>query len=140
VRSVRVVRQVSFGIPTDPHTGFSSNSTQFFLVPTITTAPPISAAINTTLTLNVTPPVGREQQVALMVGDSSISLPARAPGAPDFSSTLSFPIPGDFPYTAPPVALPVRVQVDGAQSRLTLDKTTGSPTFGQFLPQAQITA
>jgi hypothetical protein len=138
VRSVRIVRQVSFGVPTDPHQGFSSNSAQFFLVPTITTTP-VTAAITTTLTLTVTPPVGREQQVALMVGDSSVSLPARPSSAPDFSPTLAFPIPADFPYTVPPTSLPVRVQVDGAQSRLTLDQTLGSPTYGQFLPQAQIT-
>jgi len=139
VRSVRVVRQVSFGVSTDPHPGFSSNPVQFFLVPTITTPPPISANLNTTLTLAVTPPVGREQRVALMVGNYSIALPALPPAAPDFSSTLNFPIPADFPYTTPPVALPLRVQVDGAQSKLTLDQTLGSPAYGQFLPQAQIT-
>jgi hypothetical protein len=111
IRGVRVVRQVSFGVSTDPHPGFSSNMEQFFLVPTITTPPPISANINTTLTLAVTPPVGREQRVALMVGNYSITLPARPPGAPSFSSTLNFPIPADFPYTIPPVALPLRVQV-----------------------------
>jgi len=140
VRGVRVVRQVSFGISTDPHAGYSSNTQQFLYVPTITTLPPITAAINTTLSLAVTPPVGREQQVALMVGDYSIALPARPPSDPDFSSTLNFPIPPDFPYSTPPVALPLRVQVDGAQSKLTLDQTPGSPTYGQFLPQAQITA
>jgi hypothetical protein len=140
VRSVKVVRQVSFGVSTDPHAGYSSNPQQFLYVPTITTLPPITAAINTTLSLTVTPPVGREQQVALMVGDYSIALPARPPSDPDFSPTLNFPIPADFPYSTPPVALPLRVQVDGAQSKLTLDQTPGSPTYGQFLPQAQITA
>ncbi|HTQ30648.1 MAG TPA: Pvc16 family protein [Opitutaceae bacterium] len=139
VRSVRVVRRVSFGVSTDPHAGYSSNSLQFFFVPTITTAPPITAAVNTTLSLAVTPPVGREQQVALMVGDYAAPLPARPPTAPDFSSTLNFPIPADFPYRTPPAALPLRIQVDGAQSKLTLDQTTGSPTYGQFLPQATIT-
>jgi hypothetical protein len=139
VRGVRVVRQVSFGVSTDPHAGYSSNTQQFLYVPTITTLPPITAAISTTLALTVTPPVGREQQVALMVGDYSITLPARPPTDPDFSSTLNFPIPADFPYGTPPAALPLRVQVDGAQSKLTLDQTTGSPTYGQFLPQAKIT-
>jgi hypothetical protein len=139
VRGVRVVRQVSFGVSTDPHAGYSSNTLQFLYVPTITTPPPITAAVNTTLALMVTPPVGREQQVALMVGDYSVALPARPPSDPDFSSTLNFPIPPDFPYSTPPAALPVRVQVDGAQSKLTLDQTLGSPTYGQFLPQAQIT-
>jgi hypothetical protein len=139
VRGVRVVRQVNFGVSTDPHAGFSSNTEQFFLVPTITTAPPIVAAINTTLSLAVTPPVGREQQVALMVGNYSIALAARPPTDPAFSSALNFPIPADFPYSTPPAALPLRVQVDGAQSRLTLDQNLGSGTYGQFLPQAEIT-
>jgi hypothetical protein len=139
VRSVRVVRQVSFGVSTDPHPGFSSNSLQLFLVPTITTPPPISANINTSLILNVTPSVGREQQVSLLVGDYSFTIPTRPLGSADPSPTLSFPIPPDFPYTTPPVALPLRVKVDGVQSQLTLDQTLGSPTYGQFLPQAQIT-
>jgi hypothetical protein len=139
VRSVRVVRQVSFGVSTDPHPGYSSNPQQFFFTPTITTVPPISAAVSTTLSLTVTPPVGREQNVALMVGDYAVPLPARPPSDPDFSSTLNFPIPSDFPYGTPPAALPLRVQVDGAQSKLTLDQNTGSPTYGQFLPQATIT-
>jgi hypothetical protein len=139
VRSVRVVRQVSFGVSTDPHPGYSSNTQQFFFTPTITTVPPISAAVSTTLSLTVTPPVGREQNVALMVGDYSVPLPARSPSDPDFSSTLNFPIPADFPYRTPPAALPLRVQVDGAQSKLALDQNTGSPTYGQFLPQATIT-
>jgi len=139
VRSVRVVRKVSFGVSTDPHPGFSSNSLQFFFAPTITTPPPVTAAVATTLSLDVTPPVGREQQVMLMVGDYAVPLPARPPAAPDFSATLNFPIPADFPHRTPPVALPLRVQVDGAQSKLTLDQNTGSPTYGQFLPQATIT-
>lgn len=142
VRNLRIVRQVSFGEPTDPHPGFTSNPAQFLLLPTITTTPaiPASVAIGSTLTLGVSPPVGSEQQVALMVGDSSISLPARPPTAPNPASTLSFTIPADFPYSTPAVSMPLRVQVDGAQSALTLDKTVGSPTFGKFLPQIQITS
>jgi hypothetical protein len=33
-----------------------------------------------------------------------------------------------------------RVEVDGAQSKLTLDTTSGSPTFGQYLPQVEVSA
>jgi hypothetical protein len=139
VREVRVVRRVSFGVPTDPHDGWSSNPVQFILVPTVTTVPPITAAVGSTLTLNVSPPVGRLQRVNLLIGDDSVPLPERPPSSPDSTSALGFPIPADFPHSNPAVSLPVRVQVDGAQSRLKLDQTPGSPTFGQFLPQAQIT-
>jgi hypothetical protein len=110
----------------------------FMLAPRITTPPPITAAVGTTLTLSMSPAVGRTQQAVLLIGDYAIRLDARPPSDPATSTTLSFPIPADFPYQKPPVALPLRLQVDGAESRLTLDQTPGSPTFGQFLPQITV--
>ena len=139
VRMVRIVRNVRFGVPTDPHPGFSSGPTPFLLVPTITTPPPISVAVGSKLTLAISPAVGRMQPAVLLVGDVAIEIDARSPGDPATSSTLSFPIPADFPHSKPPVSLPLRVRVDGAESRLTLDQMPGSPTYGQFLPQIQVT-
>jgi len=138
VRSVRVVRNVRFGTPSDPHTGFSSSPALFGLMPTITNATPVSAAVGTPLTINVTPNVGRTQQARLFIGDFAIQLDARPPAAPDSSGSLQFNIPANFPHTKPPAALPLRLQVDSVDSKLTLDQNPASPTFGQFLPQAQV--
>jgi hypothetical protein len=136
IQIVRIVQNVQFGVATDPHPGFSSGMATFMLAPTITTAPPITVAVGATLTLGVSPPVGRTQQAVLFIGDNAVEIDARPPSDPDTSATLGFPIPSDFPPGGP---LPLRLQVDGAESQLTLDQTPGSPTFGQFLPQATVT-
>jgi Pvc16 N-terminal domain/IPT/TIG domain len=134
-RTVRVLKQGRFGVPTDPHRGFSSSPARFQLAPTITTAPPITVAAGSVLTLTLNPPAARDQQASVYVGDASVKIDARPLSDPATSTTLKFPIPG----TWPPATSPLRVEIDGAQSRLTLDTTTGSPTFGQFLPQVQVT-
>lgn len=139
VRTLRVVRNVRFGTPADPHPGFSSGLTPFLLAPSITTPPPITVNVGTTLSLAVRPAVGRTQQAVLLIGDDSIELDARPSTAPATSTTLDFPIPADFPRQMPPVPLPLRLRIEGAESRLTLDQTPGSPTFGQFLPQITVT-
>jgi hypothetical protein len=139
VRTVRVIRNVQFGTPGDPHKGFASRPAQFLLMPAITDASPVAATVAAPLTLNVTPAVGRAQRAALYVGDYAIELDARPPSDPATSATLTFNIPEAFPYTNPPTALPLRVQVDGVQSKLTVDNNPASPTFGQFFPQARVT-
>jgi hypothetical protein len=78
------------------------------------------------------------QSAALYIGDIAIELPMRPPTDPLTSSTLTFNIPASFPHTTPPTALPLRLAVDGVQSKLTLDTNSASPTFGQFLPQAKV--
>ena len=139
VRTIRVIRNVQFGVPTDPHTGFASSPAQYMLMPTVTNASPVAATVATPLTLNVSPAVGRTQRAALYIGDYAIELDARPPGTPDPSATLTFNIPANFPYKKPAVALPLRLQVDRVQSKLTFDSNPASPTFNQFLPQAQVT-
>jgi uncharacterized protein DUF4255/IPT/TIG domain-containing protein len=139
VRSVRVIRNVRFGTPADPHPASSSVPAQFLLVPQITNASPVAGTVGSPMTITVKPDVGRTQRAALYIGDFAIGLDARPPSEPATSSSLQFPVPPNFPYTKPPTALPLRLEVDGAQSPLTLDETQGSPTFGQFLPQAVVT-
>ncbi len=140
VRSLRVVRNVRFGSPGDPHTGFSSEPALFQLRPVITDASPIAAKAGTPLTIHVTPDTGRTQTVSLFIGDYSIPLEMRPPTAPPASSALTFNVPAAFPSATPPVALPVRLRVDGVDSPLTLDSNSASPTFGQLLPQAAVSA
>jgi hypothetical protein len=134
-RSVRVQRTIRFGIPTDPHRGFTSGPVPFQLVPTIQNVPPVQVQRGATLTLTLSPAVGRAQQAVLFIGDSAITIDERPVSDPATSPTLDFPIPADFSTGT----FPLRVEIDGAQSRLTLDSVRGSPTFGQFLPQVQVT-
>ena len=138
VRAVRVVRNVVFGTPGDPHTGFTSDPALYQLRPTITSATPVAAKVGTPLIVNVTPGVGRSQRAAVFIGDYSIQLDSRPASAPAVSGTLTFNIPAAFPFTTPATALPLRIQVDSVDSQLTLDQNPASATFRQFLPQAKV--
>jgi len=124
LHSVQVVHRVDFGtgFPSDPHRGVESNVAAFVLAPQITT-PAAAAARDTTLTLAITPSVGRAQRVALLAGSQTISIDARPAGGPATTPSLDFPIPSDFPTGTHLV----RVQIDGAESPLEVD---GS---GQFV-------
>jgi hypothetical protein len=135
VRSVQVVRTVDFDEPTDPHLGLNSEPARFTLVPTITA--PLSGTIQVGHTLDVTvsPTVGRTQSAALVVGSTVIAIDARPPGSPARSATVSFPVPKDFPGPLPTGPLPLRVRVDGAQSRVSIDSGTGLPS-----PRLEVTA
>lgn len=116
LHSVQVVHRVDFGtgFPSEPHRGVESNVTAFVLAPQI--VPPIpDTAHNTTLTLGIQPSVGRAQRVALLIGDRTISIPARDEAGPPETGTLHFPIPDDFPTGQD---LLLRVQIDGAESPL----------------------
>jgi hypothetical protein len=46
----------------------------------------------------------------------------------------------DVPATAALGIYPLRVEVDGAQSKLTLDTNPASPTYNQWLPQVEVSA
>jgi hypothetical protein len=139
VVTIRVATRVSFGVPGDPHVGSSSNTMPFMVQPVITTAAPISVAAGGTLTLALNPSVGQYQSASVYLGDFAISIPMRS-GGPAESSTLSFPIPAaaSLPFTLP-ATVPLRVEIDRAQSPLTLDTNTASPTYGKMLPLVTVT-
>lgn len=136
-RSVQVTRNVRFGSAGDPHAGVRSGAALFTLLPSLF-APPASVAAGSVLTLTINPPVLREQSAAVLIGGSAIEIDKRPASAPASSSTLAFPIPVALPHPPPPAGLPIRVRIDGAESRLTLDPNPG-PTQGQFLPQITVT-
>ena len=125
VNTVQVVQLIDFNTapPPDLRRAFESNVSAFMLVPRIeTNQPPPSEPVlgavsrDADFTLEVSPPVGRAQDVQLLLGNQMLALPARPPNAPPVTS-LKFHIPADFPTGD----FLVRVQVDGAQSRLVLD-------------------
>jgi hypothetical protein len=131
VNTVQVVRQLDFGTNQEPHGGFQSNAAAFMLAPQITLPVPPKVVRGSTLTISVTPPVGRAQNVALLIGSQTIPIPARPATGPDVTSSLDFPIPPPADFSAGQFL--VRVQVDGAQSQLTVDTTPTSPTFNQYI-------
>jgi hypothetical protein len=127
VRMVQIKRNIRFGAPTDPHAGLVSNPATFMLLPAIV-APPAIAQAGTTLTLTISPPVGRRQRAAVLIGGQSVEIEPRPLSAPDTSATLGFPIPAGFtPVPAP--GAPLRVRIDGAESRITLDTSLVPPAY-----------
>ena len=122
----QVVHRIDFGsgTPAEPHRGVESNGAAFVLAPRISTPAPISAPRNGTLTLGITPPVGRAQRVTLLAGGRTIPIAARPAAGPAQTASLDFPIPGDFPVGAHLL----RVQIDGAESPLAVD---GSGQFAE---------
>jgi hypothetical protein len=134
-RSLRVVRSIVYPASPAPHTGFASSPAHFQLIPTITNAPPVTVARGSILTLQLSPSVGRTQRATLYIGDNALPIEERKVSAPATSPTLAFAIPANFPIGT----FPLRVEIDGASSALTLDTTQGSPTQGQLLPQVQVT-
>lgn len=135
--NVRVLRNVTFRSSTRAHSGFSSNPVPFQLVPTIQipAAPPVTAKQGKALTLTLTPPVGVMQSAKIYIGDQAIPVPARPLSGPSSSPQITVTIPADMA----PGTYPLRVEVDGAQSKLAQDTTQGSPTYGQWLPQIEVT-
>lgn len=126
-RTLRVQQMVTFPPSTTPHQGFSSSPAPFQLVPVIQTPVP-QATPGSSLTLTISPAVGQAQQATLYIGDNALPVGERPVTGPASSTTISFPIPADFPAGT----YPVRVEIDGAQSMLTA--TAG----GQFTPQVQV--
>ncbi len=143
VLGVQVVHEVLMGEPDPgvPHRGVESNAAAFILHPVVA-APASVAAATGTLTVNLTPAVGKAQRVTLSLYefDAPEDRPAR---------TYSFPAPRDNGIAGPATETAaidfafsnielgdylVTVQVDGAESILSVDGT------GKFAsPRVKIT-
>jgi hypothetical protein len=130
VRTVQVIHDFDFhtGISSnEPHRGFESNAAPFILQPNIMTVMPVTVAQGATLTLDLSPPIGREQSVDLLLNSDTDNyvIPRKTwrppdPPPPSTATSAKFEIPasavtGD--YFA-------RVRVDGAESALKVDTNT----------------
>jgi len=137
LQGVQVVHYMQMETPPEPHRGFESNVAAFVLRPTVTATVdnvqgsgnnPRNADIN----VEFNPKVGRSQRVVLLLNEfqPSSDRPAQAytfsvpprnePEDPDETDSIAIPISGVLPGT-----YLVRVQVDGAESPLDFDETTG---------------
>ncbi len=131
--AVRVQRMVTFPSSPQAHSGFSSNPVPFQVIPLIKPAavPPYQAKLNTAFTLTLTPAVGAIQQVVFYFGDLAVPVPVRPLTGPAFQTDVTVTVPA----TLAVGTYPLRVEVDGAQTKLTWDATAK-----QFLPQVEVTA
>ncbi|MBI2925765.1 MAG: DUF4255 domain-containing protein [Verrucomicrobia bacterium] len=130
VSTVQVVQSVDFktGSPAEPHRLFESNVVAFVLAPKIkiNQPPPPEPVFGTVargadFTLEVTPPIERAQDVRLLLDNYTIALPARPASDPPTRTSLKFKVPSD----SPTGKFLVRIQVDGAQSKLVADAVKG---------------
>ena len=117
--------------------GFSSNAFPFQLVPTITEPTPAALFGQAGgLARDHGHACGRQPAERRRLYRRHGDRPASGTvGAPSSSRSVAAAVPA----TIAAGVYPLRVEVDGAQSLLTLDETQGSPTFGQWLPQVQVT-
>jgi hypothetical protein len=138
VCNVRVICNVTFPSSSTPHPCFASNPVPFQLIPTIVppATPPYQATQGDPLTITVTPPVGNMQTVVVYIGDQAIPQVQGPLTAPATSTTVTVTVPSSIAVRT----YPLRVEVDGAQSQLTQDTNTSSPTFGQWFPQVGVSA
>jgi len=127
-RTARVQRMIVFSGSPSPHQGFSSSPAPFQLIPTIQDPSPVQATLGSPLTVTLSPEIGRTQQATLYIGDNAIPADERPISAPASAATVNFRIPGNLP----PGTFPLRVEIDGAQSKLT------PAPGGQFTPQVQV--
>jgi hypothetical protein len=142
VRTVQVIHDFDFksGLGNEPHRGFESNVAPFILQPQIVTVPIPDTAHGATLTLTLSPPIGREQSVALLlnsdINNYVIPLPTRPPSDPLTATSFNFKI----LTTVLPDTYLLRVRVDGAESALEVDTDDQSPTYNQYIgPNLKIT-
>ncbi len=137
--TIQVIGSVALPGTSGTRRFFSSDVAAFVLAPAITTAIPaggIAVARGADLTLAVTPAVGIQQRASVLVGDRSIARTVKATDPPT-TNTLVFRIP-DAPF--PTGTSLLRLVVDGAESSLVVDTTTGSPTEGQYVgPKVKVT-
>lgn len=141
VQGVQVLHPVMMGDPPKPHRGVESNVSSFVLHPTVTE---VEAPDATKVIVRFNPAVGKTQRVVLLLNEFNPPSPSeRAPYAYSFKAppdngiedqdvdqidSITFPVdnvePGEYL---------VRVQVDGAESPLTVDTDPDSETFNQYV-------
>jgi hypothetical protein len=135
VTAVQVVHPVAMGDPPIPHRGFQSNVAAFVLAPRIDTPTPVSVAAGSSLTLDFTPAVGRDQRFSVLIGDREIAVSSDDIGTTPVTS-MAFPVPADFPTGT----FLLRLRVDGIDSPLEVDPDPASPTFDQYVgPNVTVT-
>jgi len=132
VRVVQVRRDVR--VETTPGTfesrrGFESNVVAVTVLPRIVSLLPNGAGPGVVVTATIAPAVLAQQRKTLLLGDFEVqAVPAATPGS---STTIQFQLPAA-PDNIPAGTYLARIRIDGTESRLAFDATTGqftSPTY-----------
>lgn len=121
----------------DPRRKVESNGAPFILRPTLVSAAPVALeddgeeGFSGTLQVIVRPQVGPRQRVVLLLNERTTRQPAAysfdCPRRREDTGTLQIAI-----RNVKAGEYLMRLQVDGAESLLTVDKNTNSPTFEQY--------
>lgn len=127
IHPVQVVHDLMLGQPPTPHRGFRSNVVAFLLIPRIVSVnPPATVSSGATITVTVSPPVRRTQEVVLLLGDHVVPAVPLPPASPP-SATVQFQL-----RDIPAGSYLMRIRVDGAESRLTVDPDTKEYTGPKY--------
>jgi hypothetical protein len=120
------------GQPPETRTGFRSNAVGFMLLPTLVNVQPQpSAGPGDTVTVTVQPPVRATQEKFLLLGDHVVpAVPVPFDAAP--SQTIAFQLPQAPAPVIPPGTYFLRVRIDGAETRLTVNPTTQQYTGPRY--------
>jgi hypothetical protein len=126
VNAVQVIRDLLLeaepGQPPVPHRGFESNAAPLMVLPRFLGIAPNPAAPGAVVTVSVDPPALARQAKVLLVGDVQVNAEPVAPDTPP-SGTVDFQLPNGVDRIPSGTHL-VRVRIDGAESRLTINSVT----------------
>lgn len=133
IQGVQILQKIQMGAgsPAPLHRGFQSNIAPFVLCPTITapptTAPASPPGTGTNVTLTLSPNIGVGQRAVLLLNNISVTPPTAftslATVATVDSNQITIKV-----TNVPPGTYLVRVQIDGAESLLTVDSVTNKLT------------
>ena len=138
IQTLQVIHDLMLGTPADPHRGFESNITAFILRPQILRDANQNYQIsieNTftgfTISLSVRPIVGASQRVLLLLNhtDATNAYSFEAIDRSRDDANVSFHIPRSIRAGR----YLVRIQVDGAESLLDIDRDPTRTTYQQFI-------
>lgn len=139
VQPVQVIQPFLIGTPPQERAGVESNAAPVVLRPTVISA----AAANVTadpggtvsgdVDLQVSPPVGARQRLMLLLNPAPGSAATTAHTFRAPSRTIDTATPTVAVTGVEPGDYLVRLQVDGAESVLTVDEDPVSPTFEQYI-------
>lgn len=118
------------GQPPVLHRGFESNVAPLLVLPSFQGIAPAAAGAGDQVTVTLNPPVAADQSRTMLLGDTEIPGDPVAVGSPP-STTIDFTLPTGAAALAPGNYF-IRIRIDGAESRLTVDAVTGvynGPSF-----------
>ena len=138
IQTLQVIHDLMLGTPSDPHRGFESNITAFILRPQILRDAHqnyqisiANTATEFTISLSLRPIVGVDQRVLLLLNhtDTTNAYSFEAIDRLSDDAIVSFSI----PRSVHSGRYLVRVQVDGAESLLDIDRDPTGATYLQFV-------